>query len=85
MMRTVLFMEDIGLRTIDTSHIHLIPLVIHITVTHIINHMVIRHIILLILTCIKMRKEFMKVLILENVILLIFEMSTIVRGKLKLI
>jgi hypothetical protein len=82
-MRTVSFTEGTGLQTIDTSHIHLTHLATHIIVTHITNRMVIRHITLLTLTCIKMRKEFMKVLILESEILLIFEMSMTVRGKLK--
>jgi hypothetical protein len=80
--RTASFTEDIGLRTIDTSHTHLTLLAIHITHMLITPHTVIHPIIRLTLTCIKMRKEFTKVLIPVNAILLIFEMSTTARGKL---
>lgn len=80
MMRIVLFMEDIGRQTTGISHIHLIHLVTHIVMLT-TPLMAIRHTIHRTLTCIKMRKEFMKVLILVA-ILLIFETLTIVKGKL---
>lgn len=79
-MRIVLCTEDIGQQIIDTSHIHLTHLVIHIIVI-ITRRMVTHRITLLTLTCIKMRKESMKVQIHESVILLIFEMLTIAKGK----
>lgn len=77
-------MEDTGLQqTVDTniSHIHLTLLVIRTILTY-IRLMVTHHIILLELTCIKMKREFTLTLTRGNV-RWIYAMLTIVRGKLR--
>jgi hypothetical protein len=82
-MRIASFMEDIDpQQTADTniSHTHLTLLVIRTILIY--TATVILHIILLVPTCIKMKREFMPTPIRENV-LWIFAMLTIVRGKFR--